>query len=236
MSRLCTLVARDLTGGYPGVTVFSRVSFSVESGELLTILGANGSGKSALLETLQGLLEHRAGAILLDGEPVQDLAPEARAARGMSLVSDRRRLFRDMTVHEHLRVGAFRSAARPGWRRRALELHDLFAGLVGRRGARPARLSGGLQQQLALARFGMSSPRVWLLDDPLQGLDEEMSRRVLDWIRQAAGGGAAVILTGQHIRALLGVAKKAMFLEGGSLSAIPAGVEGLSDPRVRRLL
>jgi branched-chain amino acid transport system ATP-binding protein len=230
------LAARELTGGYPGVTVFSGVTFSVESGEILTVLGANGSGKSALLETLQGLLAHRGGAVLLDGEIVQDLAPEVRAARGMCLVSDRRRLFRDMTVDEHLRVGAFRAAARRGWRRRALELRGLFTGLTRHRGVRPAGLSGGLQQQLALARFAMSSPRVWLLDDPLQGLDEVMSGRVLEWVRKAAGRGAAVMLTGQHIRALLGVATKAMFLEGGFLSAIPAGAEGLSDPRVRRLL
>jgi branched-chain amino acid transport system ATP-binding protein len=230
------LVARELTGGYPGVTVFSGASFSVESGEILTVLGANGSGKSALLETLQGLLAHRGGAVLLDGESVQDLAPEERAARGMSLVSDRRRLFRDMSVDEHLRVGAFRAAARRGWRRRALELRGLFTGLTQLRGARPAGLSGGLQQQLALARFGMSFPRVWLLDDPLQGLDEETTERVLDWIRAAARAGAAVMLTGQHIRALLGVATVAMFLEEGSLSAIPAGAAGLVDPRVRRLL
>lgn len=230
------LAARELTGGYPGVTVFSQASFSVESGEILTVLGANGSGKSALLETLQGLLPHRGGAVLLDGESVQDLAPEVRAARGMSLVSDRRRLFRDMTVDEHFRVGAFRAAARRGWRRHALEVGGIFAGLTRHRGARPAGLSGGLQQQLALARFAMSSPRVWLLDDPLQGLDGEMTGRVLDWIRTAAGAGAAVILAGQHIRALLGVATKAMFLEGGSLSGIPAGTEGLADARVRQLL
>lgn len=230
------LVARDLAGGYPGMIVFSGASFSVESGEILTVLGANGSGKSALLETLQGLLARRGGSLLLDGESVHDLAPELRAARGMSLVSDRRRLFHDMTVDEHLRVGAFRAAARRGWRRRAVEVGELFRGLTGHRKARPASLSGGLAQQVALARFGMSSPRVWLLDDPLQGLDGETTERVLGWIRMAAGGGAAVILTGQHIRALLGSATKAMFLEGGSLSAIRPSVDGLSDPRVRRLL
>ena len=230
------LVAGELRGGYPGVTVFSRASFSVESGEILAILGANGSGKSALLETLQGLLSHRGGAVLLDGESVQDLEPEERAARGMSLVSDRRRLFRDMTLDEHFRIGAFRSAARRGWRQRSLQLRGIFTGLARHGRARPAGLSGGLQQQLALARFGMSSPRVWLLDDPLQGLDEEMAGRVLDWIRAAARAGAAVILTGQHIRALLGVATKAMFLEEGSLSAIPTGAEGLVEPRVNRLL
>jgi branched-chain amino acid transport system ATP-binding protein len=233
MSRL---QARDLTGGYQGVTVFTGVSFLVESGEILTILGANGSGKSALLETLQGLLKQRAGAVFLDGESVQGLPPEERAARGMSLVSDRRWLFRDMTVTEHLRVGAFRAAARSGWRRRALELHDLFTGLPTGHGARPGLLSGGLQQQLTLARFGMSSPRVWLLDDPLQGLDEAMTGRALGWIRRAAEKGAAVILTGQHIRALLGVATKAMFLQGGSLTALAVGAEGLRDPRVRGLL
>ena len=230
------LAARGLTGGYPGVTVFSGASFSVESGEILAILGANGSGKSALLETLQGLLRHGGGALLLDGESVQNLAPEVRAARGMSLVSDRRRLFRDMTVDEHLRVGAFRTVARGGWRRRAQDLREIFTGLTRSRGTRPPGLSGGLQQQLALARFAMSSPRVWLLDDPLQGLDGETTGRVLDWIRTAAGSGAAVILTGQHIRALLGVGTKAMFLEAGSLTAIPAGTEGLADERVRQLL
>jgi branched-chain amino acid transport system ATP-binding protein len=233
---MARLDARDLTGGYPGMTVFSGVAFSVESGELLTILGANGSGKSTLLETLQGLLENTDGVILLDGEPVQDLPPEARARQGMSLVSDRRWLWREMTVGEHLRVGAFRAAARRGWRRRALELRDLFEGLPARRGAQPNHLSGGLQQQLALARFGMSVPRVWLLDDPLQGLDEVMTGRVLDWIRGAAARGAAVILTGQRIRTLLGLATKAMFLEGGSLTALPVGADGLRDPRVRRLL
>lgn len=233
MARLET---RDLTGGYPGVTVFSDVGFSVAPGEILTILGANGSGKSALLETLQGLLKNIRGEIVLDGEPVQNLPPEARAARGMSLVSDRRRLWREMTVREHLRVGAYRRAARSGWRRRALSLQDLFPALRSRRGARPGQLSGGLQQQLALARFGMSSPQVWLLDDPLRGLDEETSGRVLDWIRAAAAGGAGVVLTGQHVQELLGVATKAMLLEDSSLFPIPAGADGLRDPRVRPLL
>ena len=230
------LAARELTGGYPGVVVFEDVSFSAESGEILAILGANGSGKSALLETLQGLLPHRDGAVLLDGDDIQDLGPEIRAERGISLVSDRRRLFRGMTVEEHLRVGAFRAQARLGWRRRAQALRETFTGLAHNRGARPAGLSGGLQQQLALARFGMSSPRVWLLDDPLQGLDGEVTGRVLDWIRKAAADGAAVLLTGQHVRAILGVATKAMFLEGGRLSALPVGTEGLADPRVGELL
>jgi len=230
------LETRDLSGGYPGVIVFTSVGFSVAPGEILTILGANGSGKSALLETMQGLLKRIRGEILLDGEPVQDLPPEARASRGMSLVSDRRRLWREMTVSEHLRVGAYRRAARSGWRRRALSFQDLFPALLSHRGARPGQLSGGLQQQLALARFGMSSPRVWLLDDPLQGLDVESSARVLGWIREEAGKGAAVILTGQHVQALLSVATEAMFLEGGSLSLLPVGDGGLSDPRVRGLL
>ncbi len=230
------LETRELTGGYPGVSVFSDVGLSVEPGEVLTILGANGSGKSALLETLQGLLHPRHGAILLDGEPVQDLPPEVRAARGMSLVSDRRRLWKEMTVREHLRVGAYRRAARGGWRRREAFFRNLFPALSGKRGARPGQLSSGLQQQLALARFGMSSPRVWLLDDPLRGLDESASRRALEWIRDSAGGGAAVVLTGQNVPALLGVATKAMLLEESRLSPIPSGADGLRDPRVRRLL
>lgn len=225
-----------LAGGYPGVTVFSEICISLGPGEILTVLGANGSGKSALLETLQGLLPASRGEIRLDGDAVQSLPPEARAARGMSLVSDRRRLWKEMTVREHLRVGAYRPAARSGWRGRVPLIRRLFPGLLSRPGARPGQLSGGLQQQLALARFGMSCPRVWLLDDPLRGLDDATSASVLDWIRDAATGGAGVIVTGQHVRALLGVATKGMFLEGGSLSPVPVGEDGLSDPRVRGLL
>jgi branched-chain amino acid transport system ATP-binding protein len=233
---MARLEARGLSGGYPGVTVFSNVSFSVGPSEILTILGANGSGKSALLETLQGLLRTGGGALFLDGEPVQDLPPEARAVRGISLVSDRRRLWREMTVYEHLRVGAYRRAARRGWRLRATALREIFPSLPSRRAARPGHLSGGVQQQLALARFGMASPTVWLLDDPLRGLDELASRRVLEWVRDAAGSGAAVVLTGQNVQALLGAATKAMFLEGGALSPLPAGADVFSDPRVRSLL
>lgn len=230
------LETRGLTGGYPGMTVFSDVSLAVESGQILAIVGANGSGKSALLETLQGLLPSRGGVILLDGEPLHDLPSHARAARGMTLLSDRRRIFREMTVHEHMRVGAFRSAARPGWHRRAQRLYGLFPDLSARRRARATNLSGGQQQQLALARFGMSAPSVWLLDDPLAGLDDATSAGVLDWIRAAVESGAAVIVTGQHIGSLLGAATQAMFLEEGSLSALPAGADGLRDPRVLRLL
>lgn len=230
------LQVRELAGGYPGLDVFSRVSFSVDAGEILTILGANGSGKSALLQTLQGLLQSKGGSILLDGRPVHHLPPEARASLGISLISDRRWLWNDMTVVEHLRVGAFRSAARPGWRRRALALGEVFATLPALRARRPARLSGGLQQQLALARFGMSCPRVWLLDDPLQGLDEVVTTRLLDWIRESAGTGAAVIVTGQHVRLLLDLGDKVMFLQQGTLAPLPTGAEGLRDPRVRALL
>jgi branched-chain amino acid transport system ATP-binding protein len=230
------LEVRGLTGGYPGLTVFSGVSFSVGSGELLTIVGANGSGKSALLETLQGLLPSRDGVITLDGDPVQNLPADVRAARGISLVSDRRRLWEEMSVQEHLRLGAFRAAARPGWRRRAVEIGEIFKALPSRRRALAARLSGGLQQQLALARLAMSCPRVWLLDDPLQGLDDATRGVALDWIQRAAKDGGAVVLTGQHIRSLLGVATRAMFLEAGSLRTIPAGEQGLADAAVQALL
>ncbi len=233
---IARLEVHDLAGGYPGVHVFSGVSFAVDAGNVLTILGANGSGKSALLQTLQGVLRHRTGAIVLAGRPVQQLAAEARAAAGMALVSDQRWLWPDVSVREHLRLGAFRRSVRPGRRSRALELYQLFPGLPARRRARPPRLSGGLQQQLVLARLGMSIPRVWLLDDPLQGLDDLIKPRVLDWIRNAAAGGAAIVVAGQHIRALLELATQAMFLQRGRLARLPAGVDGLRDPRISELL
>ncbi len=230
------LEVKELGGGYSGLRVFSRVSFMVDSGEILTILGANGSGKSAILQTLQGLLPSSEGNILLDGQPVAHLAAEARAAAGIVLLPDRRWLWPDMTAVEHMRTGAFRAAARPGWQRRGVELRQLFRGLSGRGRLRPGALSGGLQQQLALARFGMSRAQVWLLDDPLQGLDDALMRTSLEWIRNAAAGGAAVVVTGQHVDSLLELGQRAMFLQDGTLAAVPAGAEGLHDPRVRQLV
>ena len=231
-------MVRALAGGYPGVTVFSDVSFSVESGEIASVVGANGSGKSALLATLQGLLGSSEGSIILNGEAVEALPPEGRAARGMILLSDRRWRWSEMTVGQHLRAGAFRGEARPGWRGRAAGFRTLFASLSagGRGKAKPGQLSGGARQELALARFGMALPRVWLLDDPLSALDIPAASRALDWIREAARAGAAVLLTGQHIREFLGVATKAMFLESGCLSPLAAGDAALEDPRVRQLL
>lgn len=230
------LQVNDLAGGYRGLRVFSTVSFTVDSGDILAILGSNGSGKSTILRTLQGLLKSVEGSIVLDGRRVEHLAPEVRAAAGAVLLSDRRWLWPEMTVAEHLRMGAFRPAARPGWRGRARELLRLFRGLPARSSIRPAGLSGGLQQQLSLARFGMACPRVWLLDDPLQGLDGEATHSVTNWIRAAAASGAAVVLTGQHVRALLELAHKAMFLSSGTLISLPAGTEALRDWRVQELL
>ena len=232
------LEVRALSGGFPGVTVFSEVSFSVEPGEIALVVGANGSGKSALLATLQGLLEASAGSIVLDGAAVETLPPEVRAARGMILLSDRRWLWSEMTVDQHLRAGAFRAEARPGWRARAAGFRGFFTSLsdAGRGRTRPRQLSGGARQELALARFGMALPRIWLLDDPLSGLDAAAAARALDWIRDAGLAGASILLTGQHIGEFLGLATKAMFLEDGRLSPLSAGVAGLEDPRVRKLL
>ncbi len=230
------LQVRALAGGYPGVAVFSGVSFAVEPGEIASVVGANGSGKSALLATLQGLLEASGGSIFLNGEAVEALPPEGRADRGMILLSDRRWLWREMTVDQHLRAGAFRAEARSGWRGRAAGFRNLFTSLSASGRARPHQLSGGVQQELALARFGMALPRLWLLDDPLSGLDTFSAARALEWIRAAARAGASILLTGQHIREFLGVATKAMFLEGGSLSPLSVGDAGLEDPRVRQLL
>ena len=230
------LEVRGLAGGYPGIRVFEGVSLSVSSGEILTILGANGSGKSALLQTLQGFLQPHAGTIRFQQRPVQHLPAEARAAAGTILVSDRRWLWPDLSVSDHVRLGAFRRSARPQWRARVRALRQLFPTLWERPGLRPARLSGGLQQQLALARFGMAKPSLWLLDDPVQGLDDGTRVRVLDWIRSAATDGAGVIATGQTIQALLELGHRAMLLQQGRLHPLAMDGDALRDPRVLSLL
>ncbi len=230
------LEVKGLAGGYPGIRVFESVSLSVSSGEILTILGANGSGKSTLLQALQGFLKTQAGTILFEGRPVQHLPAEARAAAGIILVSDRRWLWPDLSVREHLRLGAFRRSARPQWRSRLRAVHQLFPTLPERAGVRPAALSGGVQQQLTLARFAMAKPLMWLLDDPMQGLDDATRMRVRQWIRSAAADGAGVIATGQTIRALLELGHRAMLLEQGRLHPLAIDGDALRDPRVLSLL
>jgi len=218
------LSVRDLHGGYGKKTVLHGVSVQVPRGEIVTLLGANGAGKSTLLKTIVGLLPRNSGTIELDGVPLANGSPDRALKAGVALVPEQRELFRDMSVSDNLRLGAFLRRDVQGIQLDIERLLDVFP-ILRKRAAQPARsLSGGEQQMLAIARALMSRPSVLLLDEPSLGLAPRIVEEIFEIIGRIRIEGTAVLLVEQNAALALDVAKYGYVLDLGRIS-----LEGSSE-------
>jgi branched-chain amino acid transport system ATP-binding protein len=234
--RAPLLSARELHAGYGDMHVLRGATVDVAPAEIVALLGANGAGKSTLLRALVGLVPLDGGRILLDGEPTDGVPTWRLAANGLVMVPEGGRVFGPLSVRENLELGALPPAA---YERREESREGVFAlfPVLRTRQADPAEeLSGGERQMLALARGIMLRPRVLCLDDPFLGLAREVADRVGDAIRATAARGVAVLLAGQHVARLLGLAHRACVLEEGRVTLEGAGAAFLADPRLREAL
>jgi branched-chain amino acid transport system ATP-binding protein len=225
------LEARDVHVAYGKVEAVQGVRVSVPAGGIVTVIGANGAGKTTLLNALMGLLPAR-GEIRYQGVPLTDQPPEARLARGLALVPERRELFSTMSVADNLLLGAFH-------RRRSADLaaeleavYGRFPRLKDRRTQLAGTLSGGERQMLALGRALMSKPRLLMLDEPSLGLAPLIVQEIFHIIRELKQAGVALLLVEQNARAALQVADYAYVLETGSLALEGPAAQLASDPRV----
>jgi branched-chain amino acid transport system ATP-binding protein len=230
MSDLLTI--ESISVAYGKRRALDGVSLTVAAGEIVTLLGANGSGKSTTLRTISGLVRPARGHVIFDGRDITRAAPDAIVAAGVAHVPEGREIFPQFTVHENLLVGGYTaapSAVRDGIER----AFALFPALRGRARQRAGTLSGGEQQMLAIARALMIRPRLLLLDEPSLGLAPLVTREIFAVIERINAGGATVLLVEQNARRALALAARAYVLETGRVVMSGTARALAADPHVR---
>jgi branched-chain amino acid transport system ATP-binding protein len=218
---------------YDDLTCLHCVSLEVRRGEIVTLIGANGAGKSTTLKTVSGLLTPRAGTIEFDGRPITGRSPDAIVALGLVQVPEGRRVFPDLSVEENLRVGAYLVDKRGRVREMLADVYRRFPRLAERRRQLAGTLSGGEQQMLAFGRAMMAQPKLLMLDEPSLGLAPLMVDEVMRSIRVFRDSGVTVFLVEQNANLALRLADRAYVMETGKITMTGSGAQLLADERVR---
>ena len=226
------LSIRDLKVNYGGIEAVKGISFDVQEGSIVTLIGANGAGKSSTLRTIAGLVKPASGKIIFRGDDITNYDTNVIVRKGITLVPEGRRIFPDLTVQENLRVGAYlRNDDISGdfqW------VYDLFPRLKERSWQPGGTLSGGEQQMLAVARALMSRPKLIMMDEPSLGLAPLVVRGIFDIIREINAQGVTVLLIEQNANMALKVADYAYVLETGRIGLSGTGKELLNNDDVRK--
>ena len=226
------LEIRDLRSGYGKVEVLFGVSLSVGPGELVGIVGPNGAGKSTLFSSIVGVVNVRGGTIVLDGQEITGKKPEDIVRLGLALVPEGRQIFSDLSVSENLSLGLTGRRDRSG-AKAALDLvHEIFPVLTTHSHHQAGMLSGGQQQQLAIARALVANPRVLLLDEPSLGLSPTVIKDVFDRLIQIAAMGTAVVIVEQRAHLVTSLAKRTHVLRAGQFQATLSPNDAQDDSKL----
>ncbi len=226
------LDVRDLSVSYGTIRAVRGISFSLGKGELVSLLGANGAGKSSTIKCIAGALKASGGSVSLEGRDITSANPEQVVRAGLATVPETRDVFPDLTVAENLMLGAYIHRRDQAGNRQNLEkLHDLFPRLAERAGQAAGTLSGGEQQMLVIARALMSRPTVLLLDEPSLGLAPAIVERIFEMIQTLKKSGLTILLVEQNANQALAVADRAYVMRLGTiaLSGTPDEIRGASD-------
>ena len=226
------LKINDLRVNYGGIEAVKGVSFSVPEGSIVTLIGANGAGKSTILRTIAGLVKPAQGSVEFLGENITGLSPDKIVTRGITLVPEGRRVFSDLTVLENLKIGAY---LRKDNLSSDLEwVYSLFPRLKERSWQAAGTLSGGEQQMLAVGRALMSRPKLIMMDEPSMGLAPLIVKDIFSIIREVNKQGVTVLLIEQNANMALHTADIGYVLETGRLTMSGSGQELLSNPDVKK--
>ena len=227
------LKATNLNVYYGAIHAIKDVSFEVNEGEIVTLIGANGAGKSTTLQTVSGLLNSRTGSIEFCGENISHLPSYKIVEKGLAQVPEGRRIFLQMSVQENLEMGAYTQSA--AWADEELErVYTQFPRLSERRKQTAGTLSGGEQQMLAIGRALMSRPKLLMLDEPSMGLAPILVEQIFDIIRELHKAGTTILLVEQNAQMALSVADRAYVLETGRISLSGTGAELAASDEVRK--
>ena len=218
---------------YGAIHAIKGVSFHVDRGEVVTLIGANGAGKSTTLQTISGLLRSRTGSVEFLGENISRLPPHKIVERGLAQVPEGRRIFLQMTVQENLEMGAYTRSG-SGVDEDLEKVFAQFPRLKERRRQVAGTLSGGEQQMLAIGRALMSSPKLLMLDEPSLGLAPILVEQIFDIIRRLHENGTTILLVEQNAQMALSVADRAYVMETGSISLSGTGRELAESDQVKK--
>ena len=227
------LNVNDINVYYGAIHAIKGVSFQVNDGEVVTLIGANGAGKSTILNTVCGLLHSRTGSIEFLDKNLANVPAHKIVELGMAHVPEGRRVFLQMTVEENLEMGAY-TQPRAGVPAHLERIYEQFPRLKERRKQVAGTLSGGEQQMLAMGRGLMSNPKLLMLDEPSMGLAPILVEQIFDIIKQLHKAGTTILLVEQNARMALSVADRGYVLETGKIVATGTGDELLHDEAVKK--
>lgn len=227
------LEVKDLTVNYGAIKAVRKISFEVDKGELVTIIGANGAGKSTILNTLSGIVKASGGTVLFNGKAVTNAPANAMVASGLALCPEGRQIFPQLSVRENLRLGAYLQKDKGEVEANYDRVYELFPILRERMDQMGGTLSGGEQQMLAVGRALMSSPRLLMLDEPSLGLSPLFVQQVFSLLTQIKKEGTTILLVEQNARMALQVSDRGYVLETGKIVLSDTGSNLRENPHIR---
>ncbi|MFI0728735.1 ABC transporter ATP-binding protein [Streptomyces sp. NPDC021225] len=228
------LEVEDLRVAYGKIEAVKGISFSVEAGQVVTLIGTNGAGKTTTLRTLSGLLQPLGGSIRFDGKPLNGVPAHKIVALGLAHSPEGRHIFPRLTIAENLQLGAFLRKDSDGIAADMQKAYDLFPILGERRTQAAGTLSGGEQQMLAMGRALMSRPKLLMLDEPSMGLSPIMMQKIMQTIAELKAQGTTILLVEQNAQAALSLADHGHVMEIGKIVLSGTGPELLHDESVRK--
>ncbi|MFD8568327.1 ABC transporter ATP-binding protein [Streptomyces sp. NPDC057694] len=228
------LEVEDLKVAYGKIEAVKGISFSVEEGQVVTLIGTNGAGKTTTLRTLSGLLKPLSGKITFAGTPLNAVPAHKIVSMGIAHSPEGRRIFPRLTIAENLQLGAFLRKDTAGIQKDIERAYDLFPILGERRKQAAGTLSGGEQQMLAMGRALMSQPKLLMLDEPSMGLSPIMMQKIMSTIAELKSQGTTILLVEQNAQAALSLADQGHVMEVGSIVLSGTGQDLLHDESVRK--
>lgn len=231
---MAMLEIKDLEVFYGMIQAIKGVSFEVNEGEVIALIGANGAGKTTILHTITGLLEAKKGTVIFDGKDVTKIPAHRIVSMGMAHVPEGRRVFANLTVYQNLKMGAYTRKDKTEIEETLKTVYKRFPRLEERHNQLAGTLSGGEQQMLAMGRALMSHPRILLMDEPSMGLSPIFVNEIFDIIKEVSAGGTTVLLVEQNAKKALSISDRGYVLETGRIVLEGKSEELLNNDSIKK--